>query len=108
MATVEVRHITLTELPHQRGTPCRIARREQQVNVIGHQAIRVNRTASVPGELTQARQIDKPIGIFAEAILAIHAAMTHMHRDAGNYEALGTAHDRHNGLGTGAVDVLAP
>jgi hypothetical protein len=53
------------------------------MDMIGHQAIRMQRALRLLHQLTQGGQIDKAVRFFTEAIGAIHAALNYVERHSG-------------------------
>src|SRR3982751_3840536 len=53
VSTVEIRHVTLAELSHQRRATLHIARRQQKMHMVGHQAVRVDGASGDPGKLLE-------------------------------------------------------
>jgi hypothetical protein len=49
--------------------------------MIGHQAVRVKRTPSLPAQVMQEDEINQPIAIMMEAGLPVVATLPHMHGD---------------------------
>jgi hypothetical protein len=61
-------------------------RREKQVNMVRHQAIRMNDSSMSGRQLPQMRQIAEVVAIFGKAWAAVVAALDEMQSSAGQHE----------------------
>jgi hypothetical protein len=68
---------------HQLGNGILAVGRDQEVHVVTHEAIRVNRTSMAYCRFAQHRAIDEIVSIFAEARHAIVAPMHDVQRQIG-------------------------
>jgi hypothetical protein len=67
------------------------------MDVIGHQTVGVHGTAGFSGEISQARQVHKVVGVLPEALPPIMPALHDVERDVRYDEAGLPWHKRHNG-----------
>jgi len=72
--------------------PLGAGRRQQEVDVVGHQDVGVDRAADIGGDLREIVEIGAPIGIIEEAGLEIDAALQEMDRHAGKHETRSARH----------------
>ena len=94
MEIVDASNIAAPEPVHESRRAIGAGRRQQEVDVIGHQDIGVDRAADIGGDLGEIVEIGAPIGIVEEASLAIDAALHEMDRHAGDHEAWPAWHGR--------------
>jgi hypothetical protein len=87
-------NVTLTEFPHQGRAVPRGTRREQQVDVIGHQAICVHRTREFLGQLAQVKEIQQAIAVRDKASGSIVAALDEVNSYMGKHQARLSWHKR--------------
>jgi hypothetical protein len=71
-----------------------IGRNNNEMDVIGHQAVRPNLDASFPGLFGQEATIDVLVAVFEGDRLSSIAALRHMLRAVGNDDAGETGHAR--------------
>jgi len=91
-------NVALTELPHQCRTVLRGNRREQQVHVIGHQAICVHRTREFLGQFAQVKEIQVTIAVRHKASRSIIAALDQVNGYVGKHQAGLSRHKRKTAL----------
>ena len=72
---VHVLDIALPQMLHQQRATVGPLRRQQQVNVIGHETVGVDHALELRGEDLQVREIEFVVGIGEEAGAAIVAAL---------------------------------
>ena len=82
VAAVEVRRIRAPEVAHHQGTRLLIRRREEQVHVVGHQAVHVDRATAVRCTFTQQRHVDEPVAVLPKAVLPAVAPLAYVQRNA--------------------------
>jgi len=87
-----VLHIALTQVLHQQSAAINGLRRQQQMHVIGHEAVGMHRTAEAVGKLLQVVQIERVILFMEKTGAAIVAALDDVHGDLRDHEALVTRH----------------
>ena len=92
MEIVDPPDIAAAEAIHQSRGPLGAGRRQQEVDVVGHQDVGVDRAADIGGDLREIVEIGAPIGIIEEAGLAIDAALHEMDRRAGKHETRPARH----------------
>jgi hypothetical protein len=73
------------------------------MNMVGHQAIRVQRAAPSPAELAEIGQVDEPVALVPEAVLSVIAALPYVHGNLGKNE---TRMPRHDGTTASAGSAL--
>jgi hypothetical protein len=78
MAAVEILDIALPEVPHQAGTCAAGARRHEQVNMIRHQTVCVDRAIVLFRQLAQVGQVDEVIAVLLEARDAVISALNNV------------------------------
>ena len=88
-------HVTLAEIFHQESAAIGGLRRQQQVNVVGHQAIGVHRAAELAGKIAKQREIERIIVLGEEAGATVVAALDDMDRHFGHGYARAARH-RHS------------
>ena len=64
----------------------------EQMDVIGHEAVRMDGAPVPPRELAQVRQVHQVIRFMAKAGRAVIAALDYMNGDAGQDEPEGSGH----------------
>src|SRR5437867_10042648 len=84
--------VALAQIFHEEGTGVRRVRREKQVHMGGHQAIRVNRAVVPACKKAQVAEVSKVIGIAEKAQAAIVAALDVMDSHFGNCDYSGAGH----------------
>jgi hypothetical protein len=89
---VDPTDMAAAEAIHQARGPLGAGRRQQEVDVVGHQDVGVDRAADIGGDLREIVEIGAPIGIVEEAGLAIDAALQEMDRHAGKHETRPARH----------------
>jgi hypothetical protein len=92
MEIVDPPDIAAAKAIHQPRGPLGAGRRQQEVDVVGHQDVGVDRATDIGGDLREIVEIGAPIGIVEEAGLAIDAALHEMDRHAGKHEARPARH----------------
>jgi hypothetical protein len=80
MPVIHVRHVAATKILHRPADALRIVRRQQQVNVIGHQHIGMDGAVPALHSLRQPLQIDPPVVVLEEDRLPIVAPLHDMGR----------------------------
>jgi hypothetical protein len=75
MLPIEVLGIALSNCVHQRRTSFRPARRQKQMHVIAHEAVRVNSATGLFRDIAQQGEVDKMIVFLPEADHAIVAPL---------------------------------
>jgi hypothetical protein len=81
--------VKIAEGPPQ---PVRIARHQDDVNMVGHQAIGPDLGLRAPRCIGQQIEIDRIIAVLEKGPLAPIAALGHMMRNAGHHEARKAGH----------------
>jgi hypothetical protein len=92
MEIVDPPDMAAAEAIHQPRGPLGAGRRQQEVDVVGHEDLGVERAADIGGDLREIVEIGAPVGIFEEAGLAIDAALHEMDRHAGKHETRPARH----------------
>jgi len=77
---------------HQQRGPIGLARREQQVHVVGHQHIGVDRARIARRQLAQVVQVAPVVVIGEEADAAVIPALDDVQRGAGDPQASTSGH----------------
>jgi hypothetical protein len=96
-------------LAERRAQAVRIGRRQDQMHVVGHQAVGPHRDARRPAALRQQRAICGVVVVVEEDLLAPVAALRHMMRDAGCDDPRQACHERRVATVRGCVkSVLCP
>ena len=90
---IDVLHVALSQVLHQQRGPIAPARREQQVHVVGHQDIGVDRAYVARRQLLQMVEIAAVVVIGKEAGAAIVPTLDDVQWGAGNAQASATGHD---------------
>jgi hypothetical protein len=83
---------------------CGVGGVSRHVNVVVHQAIRVQRTCRRADKLGQRGEIHHAIGVIAEAGVAVMAPLDDMKRDIGNDIARLSRHKREQRPASSRVD----
>jgi hypothetical protein len=89
---VEILHVTPAERLHHSRWRLPLASRDEQVYVIRHQDVRVNRAARVSAGATQRVQITRAIDVVDETAAAVVTALDEMKSMAGKDGARWTGH----------------
>lgn len=84
---VDVPHVASAERLHGAGDACRRGGRHQQMDMIGHQNIRVHHAAFTAGDLAQILQIAHVVDFREEAGTAVVAALDDVLGDTGQVDA---------------------
>jgi hypothetical protein len=71
----------LPEVSHQGDAGIRRWRREQQMDVIGHQTVRVYTAPHVSGELTEVEQVDLIVRVDSETGATVVAPLNDVQRN---------------------------
>src|SRR5687768_18090823 len=71
---------------HERATTVQRIRRQQQMNVICHQAMRMQRAARLSQETAQMKEIKAAVVFLVKAGLPVISALNDVHRNAGRSE----------------------
>mgnify|MGYP001553729568 CR=1 FL=1 len=96
---IEGLHITLAEVAQGEGNSARLVRVGEQVHVIAHQDVGVNRDGVLMDRAGKQFKIMTAIIVVDENGATIDAALGNMQRDAGEFEAWATRHgDRAAGV----------
>ncbi|HWA37268.1 MAG TPA: hypothetical protein VG873_05330 [Burkholderiales bacterium] len=77
---IEVGGVALPDAMHESRTRPLAFRRQQQVNVVRHQAVRVDRAFRFRRQASQQRQIDEIVGFRLEAGSAVVSALNDVQR----------------------------
>jgi hypothetical protein len=80
---VEMLSVPLAQLFHEGHARFGRRRREQQMHVIGHQAVRVDHAAMPRGQFAQVKQIKQVIALAAKAGSTVVSALGEVHGDIG-------------------------
>jgi len=83
MGAIDRTHIALPETHHELGRGVSGLRRQQQVNMVGHQHIGMEDTACVARQGAEEFEIEGAVIIAREAWHAVDAALRDMGRHAG-------------------------
>ena len=101
MALVHIANIVATKGLNQPTHPVRLLRRQQQVNMVGHQNVGVDRYAIFPAVFLELVQIDRVVLFGEETGLAVVAALDDVLRNAGQAQAGESGH-----CGSPSVDLF--
>ena len=93
IAVVDVAHVAPAQRLHHARHQSAGDRRHQQMDVVGHQHIRVHRTAFAQGDLAQLAEVTVMIGVGEEARLPIVSALDDVLRNTGKVESGLAWHD---------------
>jgi hypothetical protein len=77
---------------HERATTIQRIRRQQQMNVICHQAMRMQRAARLSEEAAQMKEIKAAVAFLVEAGLSVISALNDVYRNAGQHDASAARH----------------
>src|SRR4051812_40058760 len=66
IAAVEILHVALTKRPHEPGARTLLCRRQKQMHMISHQAIRVEGAAGLYRQLGKTGQVNEVVGVVPE------------------------------------------
>jgi hypothetical protein len=77
---IHVLGLELGDVLHEAAAPFGRRRRQEQVNVIGHEAVRMEITIEAVQRTAQAKKIKGAVGIGMKARSAIVAPLNEMHR----------------------------
>src|SRR5258708_2068018 len=83
MLAVEVVSVSMGETVHKRRTRIRGAGSHKQMNVIGHQAVRVHGAGELLRRLLQKRKVNEVVTLLPEASHTVIAALNDMERHVG-------------------------
>lgn len=84
---VDMAHVASAEGLHHAAGAADFGRRHEQVHVVGHQYVRVDRAAFTPGGLIEIAQVASIVVGGEEARLAIVATLDHVLCDSGKIES---------------------
>jgi len=89
---VDVLGVELADELHHQGTTLFPARRQKQVDVVGHQAVRMHRAIVLPCEEGKVPEVRRVIVVAEEALVAVVAALPHVQGHIWNDDAGGSWH----------------
>src|SRR6185437_17063668 len=92
MAGVELADVAAAEFLHQASDGTRRRWRQEEVDVVVHQDVGVQRAAGVLQRLVENTQVAVPIAVIQKARQAIVATLDNVLRDAGQVEAWLSSH----------------
>lgn len=87
VSLVHVAHVASAQGLHHAADAADSGRRHEQVHVVGHQYVGMDRAAFTPGDFIEIAQVASIIVGGEEARLAIVAALDHMLCDSGKIES---------------------
>ena len=90
---VHILHVALTQMLHQSRRTIRPLRRQQQVDVIGHQYVSVHHATELRRQLRQVAQVERVVVLGEEAGTAIVPALDDMQCYTSECEARSAGHD---------------
>jgi hypothetical protein len=82
----------LSDAFHQRAAAVQRVGRQQQMNVICHQAVRMQRAACLSQEAAQVKEIKAAVVFVVKAALPVISPLNHVHRNAGQHDASAARH----------------
>ncbi len=94
IGTIDVLHIALAQVLHQQRSAVGFLRREQQVHMVGHQHVGVDRAAELRCILGQTLQVKYVVFVGEEAGVAVVTALDQVQRNTGKRNARAAGHTR--------------
>jgi hypothetical protein len=76
--TIEVLDVALPHFPHQLGKAFALLGSDEQVHMVGHENVGVDRAVLAPAQFLEEREIENSIGVANEARAAVVAALDDM------------------------------
>jgi hypothetical protein len=92
VGAVDILHVALTQVFHQQGRAIGFVWCEQQVHVIGHQYVSMNRAAKALVQFGQGIQIESVVFVGEEAHRTVFPSLDDVPRDAGEAETGSAGH----------------
>src|SRR5260221_11543826 len=93
VSSIEALNVALSQVFHHQRHAIRLMRREKQMNVIGHQDVRVQGALEALRQLIKQREIQFAIAVPHKASAPVHAALYDMQGKATEPQACSSRHD---------------
>jgi hypothetical protein len=87
MRFVEVLDIALAKVTHESHARFGRWRREQKVDMVAHQAVRMDLAVEICGQLLEVQEVEQVVAVCSKAGSAIVAALDDMNSDSGKDKA---------------------
>jgi hypothetical protein len=92
MDAIDILNISLTQILHQEPTTVRLAGRHQQVNMIGHEAPRMDCAVEAHRQCLEMGKVNEVVVFSKETRPAVVSPLNDVNRDIGKHEAAATGH----------------
>ena len=99
MTTVEIAGIGPGEVAHQQRADGQVVRCHEQMHMVRHKAIGMQRTSALRKQVAHDREVDQMVVAIAEADLLVVAALVNVQRDARHDEPCMPPHADKNVVG---------